>query len=249
MENPYLEMLKKAQADSTALNTTTSNTLAECDLDNVDCPVCGNTGSVIYQKDGTAYSRECDCMARRRSIRRIKHSGIADMMARYTFDAYEVPDAARLEIKHRAKRFAEDDTGWFYLAGQSGSGKTHICTAICSRLIERGKDVYYMKWRDESRLIKAVINTDEAEGKLDRLKRIPVLYIDDFFKGGCGEADIRLAFEIINARYNDSALRTVMSSEMSIKQLLETDEALGGRIYERSKGYMLNAPGENWRLR
>ena len=110
MESPYLAMLKKAQADSTALNTTTNNTLAECDLDNVDCPACGNTGSIIYQKDGTTYARECACMAKRRSIRRIQHSGIADMMARYTFDAYEVPDAARLEIKHRAKRFAGETT-------------------------------------------------------------------------------------------------------------------------------------------
>lgn len=246
-ENPYLEMLKKAQSDSTSITTTES--LKDYGLDNVDCDICGNTGYLVWQEDGIAYSKECECMAKRRSLRRIQTSGLSEMLSRYTFDAYEVPDAKRLQIKHLAKRFAEDDSGWFYLSGQSGSGKTHICTAICARLIERGKNVYYMKWRDESRQLKALMNTEEVEKPLDRLKEIPVLYIDDFFKGGCGDADLRLAFEIINARYNDSRLRTVISSEMTIEQVLSADEALGGRIYERSRGYILSAPSENWRIK
>lgn len=223
--------------------------MKECGLNLVDCPVCHNTGWILRMEDGIPYSRECSCMAKRRSMRRIRNSGMEDMMSRYTFDTYQTPNDAYRRVKRTAARFASEDYGWFYLAGQSGSGKTHICTAICSRLMDRGKDVYYMRWRDESRQLKAVMNTEEIEKPLDRLKRISVLYIDDFFKGGCNDADVRLAFEILNARYNDSRLRTVISSEMGIEKILDVDEALGGRIMERAKGFRLQAPNENWRLK
>lgn len=199
-------------------------------------------------ENGELFCRDCECMAKRRSLRRIKNSGMEDMLSRYTFESYETPDAARTCIKMVAERFCKADTGWFYISGRSGSGKTHICTAICSRFIEQGKETYYMKWRDESRQLKAIVNTDEIEKPLEKLKRVPVLYIDDFFKGGVSEADVRIAFEILNSRYNDTKLRTVLSSELMIEDLLDIDEALGGRIKERSNGYMVKSVDENWRL-
>lgn len=245
-------MLRNVQSrvKSGTLPMTTSDTLDDYGLGGVDCPKCRNTGTLLRtDENGNTYARECECMAKRRSMRRIRNSGMSDMLTRYTFDAYETPDDVRRRIKRTAMRFADEDNGWFYLAGQSGSGKTHICTAICSRLIERGKEVYYMRWRDESRQIKAMINTEEVEKPLDKLKRVDVLYIDDFFKGGSNEADVRLAFEILNARYNDSKLRTVISSELGIEDILDIDEAICGRIKERSRGFLLRAPGENWRFR
>lgn len=192
-------------------------------------------------------------MPKRRAIRisrlRIEKSGMSDMLSRYTFDAYQTPDPTRTCIKMVAERFCKADAGWFYISGRSGSGKTHICTAICSRFIESGKEVYYMKWRDESRMLKALVNTNEVDKPLDKLKRVPALYIDDFFKGGHNDADVRIAFEILNARYNDMKLRTVISSELMIEDVLDIDEALGGRIKERSKGYLVKSVDENWRLK
>lgn len=241
--------MQKKNALDGASTTITSETLSDFDLGGVDCPICQNRGYLMYKKDGYDYTKECECMAKRRSLRRIRKSGMSDMLSRYTFEAYETPDATRTCIKMVAERFCKADSGWFYISGRSGSGKTHICTAICSRFIEQGKEVYYMKWRDESRSLKALVNTDEIEKPLEKLKRVPVLYIDDFFKGGHSEADERIAFEILNSRYNDTKLRTVISSELMIEDLLDIDEALGGRIKERSKGYLMAAPCENWRLR
>lgn len=243
----YLQILKKVQSTSTLPTTTES--LEDYDLGGVDCDKCNNTGHIITVKDGEVFVKECECMNTRRSMRRIRKSGMADMLSRYTFATYEAEDAERAKLKRRAAMFVEDDTGWLYISGQSGSGKTHLCTAICSSLIERGKNVYYMKWRDESRHLKALMNTDEIDDALERLKRIPVLYIDDFFKGGSNDADVRIAFEILNSRYNDTSLRTIISSEYGLGEICQIDEALGSRIYERSKGYRLKAPQENWRLK
>lgn len=243
-------ILQKARTDSDISSMTTSESnLLECDLGGIDCPICHNRGTLLRLENGMLFTRECECMAKRRSMRRIRRSNMEDMLRRYTFDSYETPDDERKKIKSAALDFANGNGGWFYIAGQSGSGKTHICTAICSRLIDRGKEVYYMRWRDESRQLKGMLNTEEIEKPLEKLKRVPVLYIDDFFKGGANDADVRMAFEILNARYNDTRLRTVISSEMTIKALLKVDEALGGRIWERSSGYRITAPRENWRLR
>lgn len=245
-----LQAMKIAQQQSAGTSITTE-TLESYDLGGVDCKKCNNTGALLTLKDdGTLYARECDCMAKRRALRRIRRSGLADAMRRYTFQNYETPDETRQKIKAKAVAFCDSSQGWFYIAGRSGSGKSHICTAICSTLMEHGYDVYYMSWRDESTALKALVTDAEAyEEKIAKLKSVAVLYIDDFLKGGDTDADIRLAFEILNARYIDARLRTVLSSEKDITQIMDRDEALGGRIYERSKGFCLVAPKENWRLR
>ena len=245
-------MLKAAQRDAKINglpSDMTTESLEDYDLGGVDCPKCNNTGHIAYYRDGILYSRECECMNQRRSLKRIRRSGMTDMLNRYTFGMFEAADDERKRLKAKAVAFAEADEGWFIISGQSGSGKTHLCTAICRRLIERNKNVYYMAWRDESRTLKAQMNSDEIDPMLKTLKTVDVLYIDDFLKGGFSDADIRLAFEILNARYNNTRLRTIISTEIDIKQLMEADEALAGRIYERSKGYRLIAPKENWRLR
>lgn len=166
-------------------------------------------------------------------------------MANYVADTPE-----RKKVLRAAEEFCKTDSGWFFISGKSGSGKTHICTAICGRLMDMNKNVRYMLWRDETVLLKALTTDGEAyQSRIKPFKSVPVLYIDDFLKGGHTEADLRLAFEILNSRYNDSSLRTIISSEMSLFDILGLDEAVGGRIYERAKGFVLDAPHENWRLK
>ena len=214
-----------------------------------DCPVCHNSGVLVERdEDGILHGRECKCMTIRRSIRRIRKSGLEDALRRYSFMTYETPDERRQAVKDAAIRFCEQDSGWFFIAGQSGSGKSHICTAICGELLER-RDVLYMLWRDYAVRLKALANKPERDEMMRPLKTVPVLYIDDFLKGRITEADLDLAFELINARYLDSRLRTIISSELKLGNLLHMDEALGGRIYERSRGFMVQPPDENWRLR
>lgn len=227
--------------------------LDECGLGGVDCPLCGNTGQIISRGPGLLelHVYECKCMKTRRSLRSIRNAGMLDMTRRYTLDSFQTDNEKRKTIKRTAEKFVQSETGWFFISGQSGSGKTHICTAICSGLLQKKNcEIYFMPWRDESTVLKARINDAEwYEAKIKKLKRVPALYIDDLFKGGVSEADVRLAFEILNARYNDTSLRTIISSEMNLTRILEIDEATGGRIYERSRGFVVEAPEENWRLR
>lgn len=230
---------------------TTRDPFIDFGLSGVECDKCREHPGVLLRvdADGTLYARECPCMAVRRAKRSIRKSGMEDLVNRCSFDTYRASDSARRDVKEMAERYALQGEGWFFIAGQSGSGKTHICAAICRAMIEQGTEVLFMPWRDVSTSLKAGVNDkDWYKSETAPFKKTPVLYIDDLFKGGATGPDIKLAFEILNYRYNDTKLRTVISSELSIEQILDLDEAIGGRIVERAKGFLLKAPEKNWRL-
>ena len=60
---------------------------------------------------------------------------------------------------------------------------------------------------------------------------------------------MNLAFDILNDRYNDTRLITILSSEMTVEEMLNIDQALGSRIYERRQVYIKTRGKKNWRLR
>lgn len=239
------------------------------EVDGIDCPTCKNRGYVAVVSEhefagetviGMA-TQECACMVRRASVSRMRRSGLSDTLDGYTFAAYEATEPWQEHVKNQAIAFTDTDGGFFFIGGQSGCGKTHICTAIVGELLRRGKAAHYMLWQDETVKLKASVTDSEQYGAtMHKLKTVPVLYIDDFlkpiFRDGAAarptDADLRLAYEIINHRYNGRRLHTVISSERLLGEIIELDEAVGGRIAECARGYTLNIackPGRNYRLR
>ena len=238
-------------------------------LTGYDCPECLNRGKFYsLVEDGPAAGeicvRECSCMARRRSELFREKSGLSDLMERYTLENWQCREQWQANLRNAAAEYAQRREGWFYIGGRPGTGKTHICTALCALLLNQGLSTRYMLWRDASVRAKAVVNDEEAYQEIVRpLKMVTVLYIDDFFKMGktrdrSGQrvraeptvGDVNLAFEIINARYNDSKLLTIFSSEMSIPDILDIDEGIGSRIQQRARGHDFNVSDkQNWRLK
>lgn len=236
--------------------------------DGYDCPLCKNKGYIAkLVEDNGHYSHcftDCKCNEVRRSIMRMKRSGLKDIIKDYTFDKFMDTEPWQKAIKESAMEYAENPEGWFALCGQSGAGKTHLCTAICRKFLLSGKRVVYMLWRDEIVKIKEAAkggedDNDSLRDILDKYKNAEVLYIDDLFKTGRNidtslikpsVADINYAFEIINYRYNNPDLLTIISSELTEDELLDVDEAIGGRIYERSKTFTIARDRKrNYRLK
>lgn len=224
-------------------------------LDGIDCPICKNRGYFVELRNGFQVSVECKCMKKRRSLKRIEKSGMKDALTRYTLNNYQTPEQWQKDAKRKAMDYIRNPNGrWFLAAGCVGSGKSHLCTAICGEFINAGFDVRYMRWKDDGGRMKAAVNDSrEYRRMVEPMKRAKVLYIDDFWKAGNNgvtKGDIDLAFEILNARYNDSALITLISTELLTGHLMEIDEAVGSRIYERSKETCIELTGKkNWRLR
>lgn len=236
--------------------------------DGIDCPVCRNKG-VVYCVQETVNPasevteisiamRKCKCNAARVSSKRLRDSGLQNLIEKCTFEKFVSESPWQAELKRLAMEFVERAERMFFVGGQSGCGKTHICTAITVELINRNRAAYYMLWADEVVKIKAAaMDAAARDAMINRIKDVDVLYIDDFLKP-VGEnrtptdADIRLAYEIINHRYNKGNQITIISSERTIGELLEIDEATGGRIVEYAGPYMVNIGRDsrrNYRLR
>ena len=138
----------------------------------------------------------------------------------------------------------------FVILGQVGSGKTHLTCAIANALLADGIQVSYFPYVESINDLKS--NFDEIENKMDKLKKIDVLYIDDLFKGRDKPTSwqIETMFAIINYRYLNH-LPILLTSEKDFDMLLEIDEAIGSRIFEMSKGYKFVFKGKelNYRLK
>lgn len=226
-------------------------------LTGFDCPVCQNKGYVAIVRDGEVVCRECKCAPRRKSLKQIERSGLKSALLSCTFTTYLTTEKWQENAKETAQKYVADHEGkWFMACGEVGSGKTHLCTAICGELLNVGVEVRYMLWRDEVGRLKACVNDNEEYESLMRpLKTVRVLYIDDFFKTERGvkptTSEINMAFEILNSRYADRKLITIISTERTPEQLLDIDEAVGSRIYERCRGYCvrITGSGKNWRIK
>lgn len=213
-------------------------------LEGYKCTECGNKGIVAFEYEGAIKYKECDCMKKRKYYADIIKSGLKDTIRKYTFSQYIIKESWQQTAKNAAIKFITNhDKSWFYMGGQVGCGKTHLCTAIVSELLKRGHEANYMLWRDEVVPLKACVNDQEYSRQIIKLKEVPVLYIDDFFKTEKGKdptpAEVNIAFELLNYRYNNDKLVTIISSEKSIDDLLAIDEAVGSRIYQRSKDYCI----------
>ena len=232
--------------------------------DGYDCKICKNKGTIakLTEVNGR-YSHcfaDCQCVETRNSIMRMKRSGLKDIIKDYTFDKFEATENWQKTLKDAAMEYAKNPKGWFFLGGQSGAGKTHLCTAICREFLLSGKRVKYMLWRDDVVKIKGAVTDSEVYSKLiSQYKTIDVLYIDDLFKTGKDKdnniqkptgADINVAFEILNYRYNNPNLLTIISSELTEDELIDIDEAIGGRIYERAKAFTIGKNRDrNYRIK
>ena len=264
METTFKQMTPKEyeQYKVDGLNATEGKRHEE---DGHNCAICKNKGWIIKLEeieDGSVHQVccNCKCVEIRNSIMRMKRSGLKDIIKDYTFDKFEDSEPWQQAIKKAAMEYAKNPDGWFFLGGQSGAGKTHLCTAICREFLLAGKRVRYMLWRDDIVKIKGAVTDSEEYSKIiDQFKTVDVLYIDDLFKTGKAAdnsvqkptaADINVAFEIINYRYNNPSLLTIISSELTEDELIDIDEAIGGRIYERAKAFTIGKGRDrNYRIK
>jgi len=204
------------------------------DLKGYDCPLCKNKGQVAVLQDGEDRYKACTCM----ELRRNHKTQLESLMSQYTLDNYEDKKEWQKSVKRSAVQYLGEQKAWYYIGGSVGAGKTHICTAIVGELA-KNKNCSYMLWRDESHRLKAIVNEPEFDQEISKYIYAQVLYIDDFFKGSVTQADINLAYEIINNRYNIQ-LQTIISSEKLWSEILAIDEAIGSRIGERAGKYIIN---------
>lgn len=227
-------------------------------LPDYDCPTCLNRGYLgVISENGMMAVRKCKCIAARESIRQAKKSGAYVLMCKHKFDNFLAATPWQGEVKGRAQEYAANANGeWFFFGGQSGAGKTHICTAVFSAAFKKQNAGLYIMWRDEARQIigAGFKESQSTELRVKEIKNTPLLYIDDFLKGddshGVERREWELAFEIINYRYANN-FTTIISSEKTLGDISGSNQAIAGRIKERCGQFVLTIESngnKNYRL-
>ena len=204
------------------------------------CPICSDTG---YVNNGSKY---CSCLREKYIRENIKSSGMGRLIEKQSFDnfrldVYEKDEAAykRMQtIFTKAKRYAEDFPNCpntLLLFGKTGTGKTHISTAIAGAIISRGVEVLY----DSSQNIVSAFENDrfrsgygQRDPEGDKYMDCDLLIIDDLGTEFINQFTISCLYNLINTRQN-RGLHTIISTNLESTELRNKYE---GRIHSRILG-------------
>jgi DNA replication protein DnaC len=217
------------------------------------CEVCRDIGMVQTER-GTW--KECECQVIEKAKRRMENSGLRPDQRTLTFSTYKCYDETTSKAATECKQYVINyDTiktsteNSLCLLGNAGAGKTHLAVSIATNLINRKENpvpVVYMPYLETMQELKTCVLDEEYYFKLSmRYKDAKLLIIDDLFKdkvrngrliGAITEPDMKHIYPIINYRYLNN-LPFVISSECTPEMLMELDEALAGRIIQKSRNF------------
>lgn len=223
-----------------------------------ECPKCKDSGWIEVEEDGYTFWKHCECWAVKEAKELMERSGISMEFRNKGFKNFDTRNNPQLsKAKSKAIEYYQNflkiehtRNNSIMFCGQVGSGKTHLGTAICSNLMSQNVAVIYMAYRNTVTKIKQRL-TDETdyEKEVNRYAQARVLYIDDLLKGRITESDVNILYEIVNYRYMNN-LPIIISTEKSLEELLNFDEAIGSRIIEMCRGNIIQLQGKelNYRL-
>lgn len=223
------------------------------------CINCKDTGFIITQKEHSQpIMTPCKCYEADKVKKLWRNSGINTDDLEKSFKNFETWSKKSTDMKDTAtnyfmrfQKIRADRNNSILFSGNPGSGKTHLALALANNLLKKDIRVVYMPYRDIVTSLKQnMIDEEYYKKTLNKYQTCEVLLLDDLYKGKVNETDINIMFELINYRYLNH-LPLIVSTEFTVEKLLNFDEAIGSRIYEMSKGYIVEIEGteNNYRLR
>lgn len=246
---------------------------------NYECEKCKDKGfwTEIRQADVFGDGRiirdeevwvTCPCQTQKKVNRLMKSSEITEEFQKLSFQNFDTTGRAEVigKMKETAinyvrnfKEIRETRNNSIALIGQPGTGKTHLLSSVANGMMKNWfVAVHYFPYVEGMEDLKASFGDDKTSvsTKLQRLKEVDVLFIDDLFKPTRGvpratEWQVEKIFEIINYRYlNNKPI--LVSSELTFDEMFAIDEALATRIFEMCSDYVVTVNKNtklNYRLR
>lgn len=202
------------------------------------CKDCSDTGAV-----GT---KTCKCLKEIMIRERIAASAMGRLIEVQSFDSFDLTHYAydpKLQEKMKmivamAKNYVRDfdkKRDNLLLIGPTGTGKTHISTAIARELIHKGYDVIY----DSTQNIISDFEADRFRGgygreenRSDKYFDCTLLIIDDLGTEFSNQFTLATIYNLLNTRQN-KGLATIISTNLSPDELARKYE---DRIYSRIIG-------------
>lgn len=209
-----------------------------------ECSKCNDKGYIFNSNDEVIW---CECKLKKDEIERLKKSGLADRVKENTFKNYKQDHEQRTDAVNTCVKYLEnfkEKKPSLILMGEVGAGKTHLAIATCNKLLSKYQ-VKYVLYETIRELKFSLKDRAYYNQELYKFKNIEILFIDDLFKGldkltdlTKAKAELDIVYEIINFRYNNKK-PTIITTELSINQMMKIDKAIASRILEMAKGYRI----------
>lgn len=220
---------------------------------NYKCEKCKDMG-IIQVKENNGYEtyRECECVIKERNQKNIERANYSELFKNKDFNNYVADTRARKCLKERCTEFLQqDESKAIALLGNIGSGKTHLAVSILKELAKKGTVVSPINYTELTRKLSSNASDETAYfNLLGKYTSVPALLLDDMFKGKITEANIKQMYDLVNTRYENKKI-TIITSERTISELMQIDEAIASRIAEMAgKKFLLNITKmENYRIK
>lgn len=193
-------------------------------------------------------------MARDRAQRLLKESNLGERFQSRTFDTFKVTPQnkeAHRDAKAFVENFRKPETKGrgMILAGDVGTGKTHLTAAIVNDLVGNGVDCIF---GNITSLLGRLKNSYTGEGDneseiMNKYCNCALLVIDDLGKEKTTEWVQEKLYAIINHRY-EHYKKTIITTNDNFRTLEgKLGEAVVSRLIEMCDGYKLE--GSDYRKR
>lgn len=248
------------------------------------CPTCNGAGWLRLDRPPTdpdfAKLVRCpDCGAQRErahhaaaSERISRECGLAKAQRAFNFDGFQPYDCrgpdgvlhSNREALRAAVAFSETGMAaraWLALAGEHGTGKTHLAAAIANALISQGVAVFYgyvpelLDWLREGYQRKEQVRQGYVEGdggfeeRWGRVRSAELLILDDLGSQSNTAWAVERLESLVDYRYRERLPLVVTTNEDPTRV-----KALSERIYSRLERYEPHAtvisrvlPYHEWR--
>ena len=142
--------------------------------------------------------------------------------------------------------FARSPEGWLILQGVTGSGKTHLASAIVNYRYQAGQPALFVvvpEFLDHLRSTFSPESKVSYDEMFDRVKTTPFLVLDDFGEQASTPWAQEKLYQVISYRYN-AQLPTVVTTRTSLDDI---DAAISSRFTDHQFSMVFNITAPDYR--
>lgn len=204
--------------------------------DNYNCSNCRDLGYVfVTNEKNYEVAVPCKCLAKKQVFEKLKKCGLSEAFKKKSFANYICENQYQVKAKHQVLKFCVDFTknnSSLLICGRPGSGKTHLGIAAMLKLISDNITCRYVEYNNMIvNLKQSIMDEENHMREMEKYINPRVLFVDDFLKGKTTSTDLNYIYRIINTRYLQEK-PLIISTEKSLEEILDFDEAVGSRIIE-----------------
>jgi DNA replication protein DnaC len=188
---------------------------------------------------------------RRAAERRVKEARLPVLKTLDTFDFKAQPSLNQTLVRELLRGEYLDKRENVLLIGNSGTGKTHLATALAFTACQQGRRARFFT---VTGLVTQLLERREQK-ELERfhrqLERLELLVLDELGYVPCSKAGAELLFEVVSRAYERTSLIVTTNLPFESWTDIMGSERLTGALLDRltHRIHILEANGESYRLR